>query len=207
MPLVSQLASRNPRSGPVASRQAGLVLHWIHDHDRVHECRQGSPRPEADRRTPAEPGHPAPTGTRVRRRTGSGSPPGSSAVPQAADPASICVDASQKPPLRLRITPGVRLEPPALDGLHQRCHVALLAGLFERRIQILVVPLEDLAIGVGGQHGPDRRRRTCRARQNLCTVAPQRADPLETLGIIRPDRCRAGVGATSPDQYGPSMLC
>jgi hypothetical protein len=30
--------------------------------------------------------HPAPTGTRVRRRTGSGSPPGSSAVPQAADP-------------------------------------------------------------------------------------------------------------------------
>jgi hypothetical protein len=47
----------------------------------------------------------------------------------------------------------------------------LLAGLFERRIQILVVPLEDLAIGVGGQHSPDRRRRTCRARQNLCTVA------------------------------------
>src|SRR5271170_6902769 len=43
-------------------------------------------RPEAGRRTLAEPGHPAPTGTYVRRRTGSGSPPGSSAVPQAADP-------------------------------------------------------------------------------------------------------------------------
>ena len=44
------------------------------------------PRPEAGRRTPAEPGHPAPTGTRVRRRTGPGSPPGSTAVPPAADP-------------------------------------------------------------------------------------------------------------------------
>jgi hypothetical protein len=43
-------------------------------------------RPEAGRRTPAEPGRPAPTGTPVRRRTGSGSPPGSSADPQAADP-------------------------------------------------------------------------------------------------------------------------
>jgi hypothetical protein len=43
-------------------------------------------RPEAGRRNPAEPGHPAPTGTPVRRRTGPGSPPGSSAVRQAADP-------------------------------------------------------------------------------------------------------------------------
>jgi hypothetical protein len=34
--------------------------------------------------------------------------------------------------------------------------------------------------------------------QHLCTVAPQRADPLETLGIIRTSRCRAGAGATSP---------
>src|ERR1700722_2928294 len=40
---------------------------------------------ETGRRTPAEPGRPAPTGTRVRRRTGPGSPLGSSAVPQAAD--------------------------------------------------------------------------------------------------------------------------
>src|SRR5215475_6220667 len=45
-----------------------------------------SSMPETGRRTPAEPGHPAPTGTRVRRRTGSGSPPGSCAVPQAVDP-------------------------------------------------------------------------------------------------------------------------
>src|ERR1035441_6950756 len=36
-------------------------------------------RPEAGQRTAAEPGHPAPTGTRVRRRTGPGSPLGSSA--------------------------------------------------------------------------------------------------------------------------------
>ena len=35
---------------------------------------------------PLERGHPAPTGTFVRRRTGCGSPPDSSAVPQAADP-------------------------------------------------------------------------------------------------------------------------
>src|SRR5690242_12507493 len=49
----------------------------------------------------------------------------------------------------------------------ERCHVTLLAVLFERRIQILVVPPEDVAIGVGGQHGPDRRRRTGRARQHL----------------------------------------
>jgi hypothetical protein len=47
----------------------------------------------------------------------------------------------------LRITPGVRLEPPALDRLHQRCPVTSLTGLFERRIQNLVVPLEDVAIG------------------------------------------------------------
>ena len=54
--------------------------------------------------------------------------------------------------MRLGGTPGVRrLEPPALDRLHQRCHVTLLAGLLERRIQILVVPLEDAGIGVGGQ--------------------------------------------------------
>jgi hypothetical protein len=43
----------------------------------------------------------------------------------------------------------------------------LLAGQFERRIQILVVPLKDAGIGVGGQHGPDRRRRAGRARQDL----------------------------------------
>jgi hypothetical protein len=37
----------------------------------------------------AEPGHPAPTGTRVRRRTGSGSPPGSSADPQGRPPRAV----------------------------------------------------------------------------------------------------------------------
>jgi hypothetical protein len=63
-------------------------------------------RPEADRRTPAEPGRPAPTGTRVRRRTGSGSHPGSSAVPQAADPR----------PGRCRCEPGT---PAALGGSRQ----------------------------------------------------------------------------------------
>jgi hypothetical protein len=49
----------------------------------------------------------------------------------------------------LRVFVGVRLmrharadlEPPALDRLDKRCHITLLAGLFERRIQILVVPL------------------------------------------------------------------
>src|SRR5580704_8000620 len=69
--------------------------------------------------------------------------------------------------LRLGITPGVRLEPPALDRLHQRCHVTLLARLLERRVQILVVPLQGAAVGVGGQHGPDRRRRAGRARPDL----------------------------------------
>jgi hypothetical protein len=48
----------------------------------------------------------------------------------------VGVDTSQELPLRLGVTPGVRLEPPALDRLHQRCHVTLLAGMFERRIQI-----------------------------------------------------------------------
>jgi hypothetical protein len=43
----------------------------------------------------------------------------------------------------------------------------LLPGLLERRIQILVVPLEDVATGAGGQHGPDRRGRAGRARQDL----------------------------------------
>ena len=51
--------------------------------------------------------------------------------------------------MRLGVTPGVRLEPPALDRLHQRCHVTLRTGLSERRIQILVLPLEDVAIGAG----------------------------------------------------------
>src|SRR3954452_1028257 len=112
-------------------------------------------RPEAGRRTPAEPGRPAPAGTRVRRRTGSGSPPGSSAVPQAAGPRPGRCRCELGTPAAPGVTPGVRLQPPALDRLHQRCHLTLLAGLLERRIHILVVPPEDVAIGVGGQHGPD----------------------------------------------------
>ncbi|HWG13923.1 MAG TPA: hypothetical protein VG268_11690 [Streptosporangiaceae bacterium] len=56
--------------------------------------------------------------------------------------ALVSVGAGTSWELRLRsgVTPGVRLDPPALDRLHQRCHVTLLAGLFERRIQVLVVP-------------------------------------------------------------------
>src|SRR5277367_4182942 len=91
------------------------------------------------------------TGTRVRRRTGSAYPPGSSAVPQAADPHLGRRRCERGTPAALGVTPGVRLEPPALDRLHQRCHVTLRTGLSERRIQILVVPLEDVAIGAGGQ--------------------------------------------------------
>jgi Plasmid pRiA4b ORF-3-like protein len=34
--------------------------------------------------------------------------------------------------------------------------------------------------------------------QHLCTVGPKLADPVETLGIVRRGRCRAGGGATSP---------
>src|SRR5690242_9206595 len=67
----------------------------------------------------------------------------------------------------------------------ERCHVTLLAVLFERRIQILVVPPEDVAIGVGGQHGPDRRRRPGRARQ-------------------RPDRA-LGAPASRPGSTGPAL--
>jgi hypothetical protein len=78
---------------------------------------------------------------------------------------SVGVDASEELPLRLGVTPGVRLEPPALDRLHQRCHVTLLARLFERRVQILVVPWRMLAsalaastarIAVGVQAGRGR---------------------------------------------------
>jgi hypothetical protein len=51
---------------------AALVLRRIHDHDRVHECRQGCSRgPGAGRRTPAEPGRPVPTGTRSDAELGS----------------------------------------------------------------------------------------------------------------------------------------
>jgi len=95
--------------------------------------------PETGRRTPADPGHPVPTGTRVRRRTGSGSPPGLSAVPRAADPRLGRCRCELGTPAALGVTPGVRLEPPALDRLRQRCHLSMLAGLFERRIQILVI--------------------------------------------------------------------
>ena len=153
-------------------------------------------RPEAGRRTPAEPGHSAPTGTRVRRRTGSGSPPGSSAVPQAADPRLGRCRCELGTPAALGVTPGVRLEPPALDRLHQRCHVTLLAGLFERRIQFLVVPLEDVAICIGGQHGPDHRRRAGRARQDAgcrLTAASRDAAAMAGLAQTRPPLSRGAL--------------
>src|ERR1700749_2717770 len=71
----------------------------------------------------AEPGHPAPTGTRVRRRTGPDLLPAHPLIRRRRPHVSGCVDGSQDPPLRLGITPGIRLESPALDRPHQRCHV------------------------------------------------------------------------------------
>jgi hypothetical protein len=129
-------------------------------------------RPEAGRRTPAEPGHPAPTGTHVRRRTGSGSPPGSSAVPQAADlrlgrcqyelgtPAALG-DHTRRPP---RTT--------SADRLHQRCHVTLLAGLLERRIQILYEAEDTRARRPGRHQRPPPRPRRARPRHHRAPGQP-----------------------------------
>ena len=61
-------------------------------------------------------------------------------------------------PLGLRITPGVSLEPPAPNHPHQGRHVTLLAGLLERRVQVLVVPLQDIPAR------PGRGRRSRQAR-------------------------------------------
>ncbi len=69
--------------------------------------------------------------------------------------------------MSLRVTPGIRFEPPAPDRLHERSQVALRARPLERRVQIGVVPLQHLIVGAGGQHGPNRRWRAGRARQDL----------------------------------------
>jgi hypothetical protein len=71
----------------------------------------------------------------------------------------------------LGVTPGVRLEPPALDRLHQRYHVTLLAGLFERRIQILVV----LLLCVTSQRAPSLSRREPLGDHKGRTATPCRA--------------------------------
>jgi hypothetical protein len=72
----------------------------------------------------------------------------------------VVFDARQKLPLSIRVTPGVGLEPPATYGLDQGREVASLARLVVGNIQFRLVLLQDFGISVGGQDGPDSRRRT-----------------------------------------------
>jgi hypothetical protein len=97
--------------------------------------------------------------------------------------------------------------------VHQRYHVTSLAGLFERRIQILVVPLEDVAIGVSGQHGPGRRRRAGRARQDLrlphwhaIIIGPAERDPAAAARLAA---ARAAVTAIAGHSRLPieNLIC
>jgi hypothetical protein len=166
---------------------AALVLYRIHDHDRVHECRKENSRGRRQvgelllsRAIQLPPVHASDA------ELGPDLLPAHPLIRRRRTPVPVAVDASQELPLRLRITPGVRREPPALDRLHQRCHVTLLTGLFERRIQILVVPLEDVAIGAGGQYGPDRRRRAGRVRQDLGLPGIRRGQQLPCGSPFRP---------------------
>jgi len=76
---------------------------------------------------------------------------------------AVVLDAGQELPLGVRITPGVGLEPPATYGLDQRREVASFASLLVGNIQVSLVLLKDFGISVGGQHGPDSRRRARRA--------------------------------------------
>ncbi len=52
----------------------------------------------------------------------------------------VAHDAGQELAFGIRLAPGVGLEPLAPDGLHQRCQVAILAGLLERGVRFVVVP-------------------------------------------------------------------
>ena len=71
----------------------------------------------------------------------------------------VVLDAGQEIPLSVWITPGVGLEPPATYGLYQGREVALLASLLVGNVQVRLVLLKDFGISVGGQDGPDSRRR------------------------------------------------
>jgi hypothetical protein len=53
--------------------------------------------------------------------------------------APVGLHTGQELPLGVRITPGVRLEPPAPYRLHQRRQVALLTSMLECRVEVLVV--------------------------------------------------------------------
>jgi hypothetical protein len=70
----------------------------------------------------------------------------------------VALDPGQELALGIGVAPGVGLESPALDGLHQGCHVVTLAGLLERGVQVVVVAPQHVGVGVSGQYGADRSR-------------------------------------------------
>jgi hypothetical protein len=62
----------------------------------------------------------------------------------------VALDAGEELPLSLGVAPGVGLESPAADRLHEPRNVAVLAGLLISRVQVSVVTTEHRGVGVGG---------------------------------------------------------
>jgi len=134
-----------------------LILHRIYDHDRVHECRQQRlhGRIQVSELLVS-------WAVQLPSVHASDAEPGPDLFPGRSLPVrrqpivSVGVHAGQELPLSLRVTPGIRLEPPAPDRLNERSQVALHARPLERRIQVRVVPLRPgLAASPGS--GPARQ--------------------------------------------------
>src|SRR5215831_7157296 len=148
-----------------------LVLDWVNDDHGIHELSQlrtsrraqgselllrGAIQFPLVHASDAEPGADLlPAHALLRRRR-----------PLAA----VAVHPREELPLGIGVAPSVRLEPPAPHRLHQWREVTMLAGLLERRVQVIVVALQHCRISVGGQYGADGRWAAGGTRQNLGTV-------------------------------------